>query len=94
MTRLSVSYRKIIRKMSEQIEHAKQAKENPTLLKQHVSQIHVLCELILDEGNNDMIKDQLSSSQLERQFLAKNPTSTTGKKSIKAESTDDSIFDF
>lgn len=92
---MSVSYDRIIQKLSEQIEQAERAKENPTLLKRHISQIHVLCELILEENKDDfLMKDQLTSSQLAGQSSTVSSSTPTREKIVKTELTDDSIFDF
>jgi len=87
---LSVSYATIIRKLSEQVTLAKQTKEDPKLLKQHISQAKLLCELILDEQTTALPKEKtqpmtgLSTHREQRRSHSSKTDDLAG----------DSIFDF
>jgi len=88
---LSVSYATILRKLSEQIALAEQVKEDPRLLKQHISHVKLLCELMLDEQTTNFPKEKIQSvkNQLNQQKSLKVDQST-----VTEDLPGDSIFDF
>lgn len=89
---MSVSYATIIRKLSEQVTLAEQVKEDPKLLKRHISQAKLLCELILDE---QMTNPNVSEEKPQPMTDLSEHRAQSHSHSVKTDDlTGDSIFDF
>lgn len=88
---MSVSYTTILRKLSEQIVLAEQAKKDPQLLKQHISQAKLLCELMLDEQTTKTPKKNIEfmKGQVNQQ-----ENLNVDQSAVAEDLPGDSIFDF
>ena len=84
---MHVSYRTIIRKLSEQVALAEKMEADPHLLKQHISQAKLLCELILEEKTAPISEKRVQPFKDETE-------QQVGQRTVQEDLPGDSIFDF
>lgn len=88
---MSVPYATIVRKLMEQISLAEQKIENPRAFKQHISQVKLLCELILDEQTTQKLNEQMQTVEYVNK---KRQESSEQEQTVVRDLPGDSIFDF
>ncbi|MGM8211456.1 DUF5327 family protein [Virgibacillus sp. W0430] len=93
---ISISVNVILNKIQKEITQAKQAQDNSNELRRHVSNIHVLCELILD---NDTSHSTTKNEKIEQKHQQNEPhfvRTLENSREVKQAHTEpkDSIFDF
>ncbi|MGM8364737.1 DUF5327 family protein [Virgibacillus sp. W0181] len=91
---IAVSEDAILKKIQKELTQANEKLQQPTDLRRHISNIHVLCELFLD---NNTSKD--SAPSIGQTMRTKSHSSFSDKEKNMLESKDlppsgDSIFDF
>jgi len=88
---VGVPYVTIVRKLSEQIALAEQHVEDPLTFKHHISQVKLLCELILDEQKSKLSDEQL---QVIKSKSNEAKVSLENEQTLPKDLPGDSIFDF
>lgn len=100
---LAVANKTIIRKMKSELQKAMTQEDNHKILKQHISNVKLLCELILDEVEEDgatvATKSEISTQEMKamlgEQYALKNRKPKQNKAFIDhGQANGDSIFDF
>lgn len=97
MNTLSVSYEAIIHKMFQQLQLAKGSQTNDKNLKQHISHVHMLCELILDEDHTNVTIEHMTEniqSVVKEESIPSAQPDFQEKKLNDDDANGDSIFDF
>lgn len=88
---MSVPYTTIIRKLNEQVTLAKRSIEDEKLLKHHISQVKLLCDLILEETK---VKHANQPSTMKDSELHKIESLSLKQTPETIDASGDSIFDF
>lgn len=95
---MAIEYENIIQKMITELQHAKIEKNNYATMKRHITKVHVLSELILDEELPVKSTDNITSQELKAMLgneQKKTNNQPLGKTSLDADQEDPgSIFDF
>jgi len=97
---MAVSNGTIIEKMMEELQQAKQQSTNQVAMKQHLSHVRLLCDLILQEDTPAMNKNEISGAEMKAMLGTAQPNQIKeqqqfGKQTINHEEANgSSIFDF
>lgn len=95
---MAIEYESIIQKMINELQHAKAEKDNHAKMKRHIAKVHVLSELVLDEGPTAEPKENITDQEI-KAMLGKESTKINNQQPNKTslgadQENEGSIFDF
>lgn len=91
---MTVSSKKIINKMIDELQRAKAVDGDLSRMKIHLEKVQVLSELLLDEAVPASITQKLQQQVTEKPQVEMNPMKEVSTNSNIVEDEGDSIFDF
>ncbi|RYG71792.1 hypothetical protein EU245_12940 [Lentibacillus lipolyticus] len=94
---MAVTNDTIMQKIQKELTQAKQLSADETAMKKHIANIHLLCELLLEEASAPAASSEFTAAEI-KAMTGKNPSSkpldTAGKLMEQDGANGDSIFDF
>src|SRR5690625_4301953 len=97
---MAISNGAILEKMTEELQQAKQQSTNQEAMKQHLSRVRLLCDLILQEDTPATTKSEMSEAEMKAMLGTAQPNQIKeqqqfGKQTVNHEGANgNSIFDF